>query len=113
MTDAAHLDRGSDVAEAFVAVSELSVPPEGRDDLIAAFLSRLGAVEAAAGFQRLEVWADQADPTAFTMVSWWDSRQEFVDYMRSDSHRRSHDRIPAGEGAPRPAGFRRFSVVAT
>lgn len=97
----------------FVAVSDLVVPAAGRDELIEAFRARLGAVEGAPGFQRLEVWADQADPSAFTMVSWWDSREEFVDYMRSTDHRRSHDRIPGGESAPRPARFRRFSVVAT
>lgn len=113
MTDRHSPGTPADVAEAFVAFSELTVASEGRDALIDAFRARLGAVEAAAGFQRLEVWADQADPSAFTMVSWWDSRQQFLDYMRSDSHRTSHDRIPDGDHAPRAARFRRFTVVAT
>lgn len=99
--------------EAFVAFSELTVASEGRDALIDAFRDRLGAVESAPGFQRLEVWADQADPGAFTMVSWWDSRDQFLDYLRSDIHQESHDRIPEGDHAPRPARFRRFRVVAT
>lgn len=103
----------SDTGKAFVAFSELTVPPEGRDTLIDAFRSRLGAVESAPGYQRLEVWADQADPSAFTMVSWWDSKEQFLDYMRSDSHTESHDRIPGGDHAPRPARFRRYQVVAT
>lgn len=104
---------GADEVGAFVAFSELTVPGEGRDALVAAFRSRLGAVESAAGFQRLEVWADLANPAAFTMVSWWDSREQFLDYMRSDRHRESHDRTPVGAHAPRPARFRRFHVVAT
>ena len=101
------------VAGAFVAFSELAVPEPGRDALIAAFQSRLGAVESASGFQRLEVWADQDDPSAFTMVSWWDSRSEFLAYMRSVDHRRSHARMATGPDAPRPARFRRFERVAT
>lgn len=99
--------------EVFVAFSELTVPAEGADRLVDAFRSRLRAVESAAGFQRLEVWADQSDPRAFTMVSWWDSRQQFLDYMRSDIHRESHDRIPGGPHAPKAARFRRYTVVAT
>ena len=97
----------------FVAASDLTVPPEGRAALMEAFRDRLGAVELAPGFQRLEVWADQSDPSAFTMVSWWDSRDQFLEYMRSDDHRRSHERIPGGEAGPRPVRFRRFTVVAT
>ena len=113
MTDRDGADAPADAEDAFVACSELTVATEGRDVLIDAFRARLGAVEAAAGFQRLEVWADQADPSAFTMVSWWDSKQQFLDYMRSDRHRESHDRIPDGDHAPRAARFRRFTVVAT
>lgn len=102
-----------DADGAFVAFSELTVASEGRDALTEAFRCRLGAVESAAGFRRLEVWADQADPEAFTMVSWWDSREHFLAYMRSDEHKESHDRIPAGDHAPKAARFRRFAVVAT
>lgn len=103
----------SATGDTFVAFSELTVACEARDALIDAFRSRLGAVESAAGFQRLEVWADQADLSAFTMVSWWNSKRDFLDYMRSNDHRESHDRIPAGDHAPRPARFRRYQVVAT
>ncbi len=110
MTDA-HGTR--EVQGPFVAVSDLTVPAAGRAALIAAFRDRLGAVEVAPGFQRLEVWADESDRSAFTMVSWWDSKAQFVEYLRSPDHRRSHDRIPDGEASPRPARFRRFSVVAT
>ena len=113
MTDHHLPDTPTDAEGTFVAFSELTVASEGRNALVDAFRSRLGAVEDAAGFQRLEVWADQADPSAFTMVSWWGSRQQFLDYMRSDRHQASHDRIPDGDDAPRAAGFRRFTVVAT
>lgn len=97
---------------AFVALSLLRVPDGGQDALDAAFAHRLGLVDHWAGFRALEVWADLADPTQYAMVSWWDSPAEFQAYMRSDDHRRSHDRIPTGSHRPRPVKFRRFRVVA-
>ena len=97
---------------AFVAVSELSVPPEGRAALEDAFAHRLGAVEAWPGFQGLEVWSDSADPTKYVMVSWWDSHSDFRAYMASEDHACSHARIPSGPDRARPRSFRRYQVVA-
>ena len=97
---------------AFVAFSRLDVPDGGQDQLEEAFRERLHAVDRWPGFRRLEVWADDSAPVEYSMVSWWDSAEVFREYMRSDDHRRSHDRIPAGDLAPRPHSFRRFRVVA-
>ncbi|MEP7035839.1 MAG: antibiotic biosynthesis monooxygenase [Dermatophilaceae bacterium] len=96
----------------FVAFSELTVPEAGRAAVIAAFSSRLGAVDTWPGFQRLQVWADQTDPCKLIMVSWWQDRESFASYMRSDDHARSHARIPGGELRPRPRKFSRFEVIA-
>ncbi len=97
----------------YVAVSEIAVDAQRGQELIEAFRSRLGEVDDWPGFQGLEVWRDRSDPTRFLMVSWWDDHEAFVAYLRSDSHRRSHARIPRGPGGPRPAGLARFDVVAT
>lgn len=96
----------------FVAHSELRVPANGAPGLVAAFRGRLREVEAAPGFERLEVWQDERDPERFVMVSWWDSQERFAHYMRSEAHRRSHARIPEGPDGPRPVSFARFRVVA-
>lgn len=98
---------------AFVAVSDIAVPNFGRDALEQAFRARLGEVDAWPGFLRLEVWADDERPDRYRMVSWWESRERFLAYMRSPAHQRSHSRIPDGDAAPRPAGFTRYTVVAT
>lgn len=95
----------------FVAVSEFTVPSEGRQALLDAFARRLRAVEAWPGFRGLQVWADDRDESAFTMVSWWDSETQFAAYMGSRDHRESHGRIPKGEHRPRPGVFRRFRTV--
>jgi heme-degrading monooxygenase HmoA len=46
------------------------------------------------------------------MVSWWVSRQAFVEYMRSEEHDRSHARVPSGDARPRPVRLSRFTLVA-
>ena len=102
---------GRDTA-AFVAFSQLDVPEGAQEQLESAFRDRLGAVERWSGSQSLEVWADLADSTRYVMVSWWTSPEEFRSYMRSDDHRRSHDRIPTGDLRPRPREFRRYRIVA-
>ena len=96
----------------FVASSHLTVPEAGRHALIEAFERRLGLVDEWPGFRRLEVWASQADPSAFVMVSWWDDETAFRSYMASDVHRLSHDRIIEGERRPRPDTFLRYEIVA-
>lgn len=96
----------------FVAHSEIRVPAAGVDDLVTAFRERLGEVDAWPGFCHLEVWQDERDAERFVMVSWWDSHESFSAYMQSQSHQRSHDRIPTGPDAPKPASFKRFHVVA-
>jgi heme-degrading monooxygenase HmoA len=96
----------------YVAVSELSVPPAGRDAVEAAFGRRLGAVDTWPGFRGLEVWRDIKDPGSLIMISYWDSQAEFTSYMQSSDHESSHARIPSGDNRPRPVRFRRFEVIA-
>jgi heme-degrading monooxygenase HmoA len=96
----------------FVAFSEIRVPAAGAAALAEAFADRLREVEGWPGFGHLEVWRDARDQTRFVMVSWWNSQDRFVAYMRSASHRRSHDRIQGGPDRPRAAAFTRFQVVA-
>lgn len=86
--------------------------PEAAGTLVESFQDRVGLVDAWEDFDRLEVWQDRADRGRFVMTSWWSSRDAFVTYMRSDDHRRSHDRIPTGEARPRPVGLSRFDLVA-
>jgi heme-degrading monooxygenase HmoA len=96
----------------FVAHSELRVAVAGAPALIAAFEQRLGEVERWPGFERLEVWQDERDDGRFVMVSWWDDKESFSAYMRSQSHHRSHARVPSGSGGPRPVSFSRYRLVA-
>jgi len=96
----------------FVAVSELPVPHESREAVLAGFAGRLGAVDGWPGFRGLQVWADATDPCSLMMISWRDNQDCFAAYMRSEDHRRCHQRIPAGEHRPRPRRFRRYAVIA-
>lgn len=100
------------MTEPFVAVSEISVAEAGVATLVGAFRTRLGEVDAWPGFRHLEVWQDESRSDRFLMVSWWDDKDSFQAYMRSDSHRRSHARIPTEPAKPKPAGFTRYRLVA-
>lgn len=51
-------------------------------------------------------------PGNYAMVSWWESRELFLSWFRSQDHTRSHARFPEGTARPFPVRFRRFSVVA-
>jgi heme-degrading monooxygenase HmoA len=97
-------------ADAAFVVSSQVLADDG-EALEQAFQDRLGEVDGWPGFRRLEVWRDASRPGTYLMVSWWDSRAAFSAYLRSDAHRRSHDRIP-DDPRPRAGGVRRWEVVA-
>jgi EAL domain-containing protein (putative c-di-GMP-specific phosphodiesterase class I)/heme-degrading monooxygenase HmoA len=98
---------------AFVVQSAITVPAQGAPALERAFSGRLRLVEGMPGFQRLEVWRDSLDPAAYVMCTWWRDEQSFREYMSSAEHHSSHARIPSGSDRARPAGLRRFTMVAT
>jgi len=74
-------------------MSRLRVDPELAPSLVEAFRRRLRLVDEFEGFVDLEVWQSDRDQGEVIMVSRWRDRQCFKAYMRSDAHRRSHDRI--------------------
>ena len=77
----------------YVSMSRLRVPPEHATRLVAAFQRRARLVDHADGFVDLEVWRSDREPGEIIMVSRWRDRAAFKEYMRSDAHRISHDRI--------------------
>jgi heme oxygenase (mycobilin-producing) len=100
-------------AGAHVVVSELAVEIEGAAALETAFRNRLGEVDGFPGHLALQVWKDDRHPGRYLMVTWWESEAAFKHYMRSESHRRSHDRVPTDPVRARPVHVDRFSLVAT
>jgi heme-degrading monooxygenase HmoA len=99
-------------SDAFVVMSEIAIGDAGVSTLEEAFRTRLGEVDGWPGFRELQVWRDEQRPGRYLMVSWWDTREQYAAYMRSDSHRRSHARIPHEPEEPRPVTVTRYRVVA-
>lgn len=95
-----------------MSFSELRVPAEGREALLAAFRGRLGAVESFPGFVDLQVWQDRSDADRFVMVTWWRDEDAFRAYLASDDFARSSGRIPRGPDGPRRTRLERYEVVA-
>lgn len=99
-------------ASLHVVVSHVEVDPDGADELEQAFVDRLGEVEEARGFVRLEVWRNDREPGRYVMATWWHREEDFRAYMRSQAHRRSHQRIPTDPYPPRGLGLDRYTLVA-
>jgi heme-degrading monooxygenase HmoA len=83
-------------ARMYVSLSRLRIDESRAGELIAAFRRRAHLVDDADGFLDLEVWQSDSDAGEVLMVSRWRDRAAFTAYMRSDAHRTSHARIPAG-----------------
>jgi heme-degrading monooxygenase HmoA len=101
-----------DQDDGFVVASAIAIGELGVETLEEAFRHRLGEVDDWPGFRRLEVWRDGRSVGRYLMVSWWDSREQYAAYMRSESHRRSHARIPEDPERPRPVSVDLYEVVA-
>ena len=97
--------------DSFIVTSEVTIDPEDAGRLAGAVQARVRLVEAAPGFQRIEVWSDLARPGVFQMVSWWDDAAAFKAYMGSADHRTSHARIEARPHRPRGTGVRRYALL--
>jgi heme oxygenase (mycobilin-producing) len=82
----------------YVSMSRLRVEPDRADELVAAFRRRLRLVDAFDGFLGLEVWRSDRDAGEVLMVSRWRDRDCFKQYMRSEAHRASHERIDPALG---------------
>ena len=95
-----------------VVVSHVVIDPDGAEELEGAFAGRLGEVEQARGFVRLEVWRDEREPGRYVMTTWWQREDDFRAYMRSAAHRRSHARIPTDPFRPHGDGVDRYTLVA-
>lgn len=97
----------------YVALSEIIIEEEGAATLEAAFRDRMGSVDDWPGFRRLEVWRDRKMAGTYMLVSWWDTAEQFLAYMRSEDHHVSHARVPTDPHKPRPKSFRSLDLIST
>ena len=77
----------------YVSMSRLRVEVDRSDELVAAFRQRAGLVDSHDGFIDLQVWRSDRDPAEVLMVSRWRDKDAFREYMKSNDHRVSHDRM--------------------
>jgi heme-degrading monooxygenase HmoA len=104
--------RPSNNGRLYIAISEISLPEAGAEGLERAFENRLRAVDSWPGFHGLELLKDRRVTGRYLMICRWDTREQFLAYMRSEDHKRSHARIPRGPEGPSPAGFGEYTKVA-
>jgi heme-degrading monooxygenase HmoA len=83
----------------FLSRSEIVVPVEQMPALERAFQDRARLVDGHAGFLGLELWRDIRSQGRYVLVTRWETRSDFVRYMKSGDHARAHGRAHAGLGA--------------
>lgn len=77
----------------YISMSRLRLPAPQVPELLEAFRDRAGLVDSADGFLDLEVWHSDRDAGEVIMVSRWQTREAFTQYMKSADHKTSHARI--------------------
>jgi heme-degrading monooxygenase HmoA len=77
----------------YISMSRLRLPAPQVAELLEAFRDRAGLVDSADGFLDLEVWYSDRDAGEVIMVSRWQTREAFSQYMKSADHKTSHARI--------------------
>src|SRR6478752_5767559 len=80
----------------YISMSRLRVAVDRSDELVGAFGRRAGVIESSDGFVDLQVWRSDRDPAEVLMVSRWRDKDAFREYLRSNDHRVSHDRVDPG-----------------
>lgn len=80
----------------FVAVSHFTVANDTHEAVAEAFRQRPHEVDAVPGFQRMEVWNTADDGRRFTLVTWWDSAEQFQSWHRSHAFKDAHRGMPKG-----------------
>ena len=69
---------------AVVRINAITVPPEGRDELLERFRNRLGSVDDQPGFLGFELLRPTSETEArWFVVTHWDTAEDFEAWMKS------------------------------
>jgi heme-degrading monooxygenase HmoA len=97
----------------FMAMSRFTVANGMEEDVRAAFLARPHKVDAAPGFERMEVLRPLGSPEEFWLLTWWRDEAAFDAWHRSHAYQDSHSGMPKGlKLVPGSTEIRRFERVA-
>jgi heme-degrading monooxygenase HmoA len=86
-----------------VKINAITVPAGRRDELIARFAARAGAVSGSPGFEAFELLAPTDDRDVFLVYTRWRSEEDFLAWMQSPAfghgHRAHDTQGPVGTGS--------------
>jgi heme-degrading monooxygenase HmoA len=74
----------------FVVANRISVRAEFREAFEERFRQRAGEVEKQLGFLRMEVLRPAQDDGFYVVLTHWENREAFQNWMRSDDFKRAH-----------------------
>lgn len=100
----------------YIVHSTFIVPSEKADEVISIYHNRSRIVEKAKGFQRFLLLQNENKAGELTVFMEWDSKEEFVSWVRSEDYKRIHElekKYPDQELASIIPTITKFKVVAT
>jgi len=96
----------------FIAMSKFIVANDMIAEVKQAFRNRPHLVEAAEGFQKMEVISPQENPDEIWLMTWWTSEDNYRTWHKSHMYHDSHKGIPKGlKLVPRTTEIRFFEHV--
>ena len=97
----------------FIALSTFTIANEMAAQVKEAFINRPHLVDAAKGFERMEVFTPQDNPNEIWLMTYWTDEESYQVWYKSHQYSESHEGIPKGlRLVPRSAQIRFFSRIA-
>ena len=98
----------------FLVISRFTVANGMAEEVAIAFKGRPGLVDAAEGFERMEVMRGATDSDHFLLMTWWRDEHCYKNWHRSHSYHEAHSGIPKGlKLVPKSARVESFHLLCT
>lgn len=96
----------------FIALSTFTIANDMAPEVKEAFINRPHLVDAAPGFQKMEVFCPQDNPNEIWLMTYWADESSYQVWHKSHLYHDSHKGIPKGlKLVPRSAQIRFFSLI--
>lgn len=96
----------------FIALSTFTIANDMAPEVKEAFIKRPHLVDSAPGFERMEVFHPQDNPSEIWLMTFWLDEESYKTWHKSHLYSESHKGIPKGlKLVPRSAQVRFFSHI--
>ena len=98
----------------FIALSTFTIANDMAPEVKEAFIKRPHLVDDAPGFERMDVFCPQDNPSEIWLMTFWSDEESYKVWHKSHLYSESHKGIPKGlKLIPRSAQVRYFSHISS